>query len=122
MAEQEKEREREYIEDVGDYSDVCVGFAQWQSPDGRHILEEDFKVSGKVWRVYKNDVGPFPSNPYAHCVGSDKLFIGCILHLSTTEIFQDRKFLGHKIANGQFTWLIELIRPKFPDLTLLLQG
>jgi len=45
----------EFIQDTDTYVDVCVGVAQWQLPDGRYILEEDYKVSGEVWRVHKND-------------------------------------------------------------------
>lgn len=118
----ESEMEDEFIEDAGDYVDVCVGVAQWQLPDGRYILEEDFKVSGEVWRVHKNDADPFPSNPHAHCVGGTKRFIGCTLHLGTAELFRERKSLGRKLESNQFSRLIELIRPKFPGVTLPLKS
>lgn len=114
----QNEMNDEYIEDVGDYVEVCVGVAQWQLPDGQYLLEEDFKVSGEVWRVHKSDADPFRSNPHAHCVGGAKRFIGCKLHLGTGELFRDREPMGRKLESNQFSRLIELIRPKFPGMTL----
>ena len=119
---EEEEMIDEYMNDAGEYVDVCVGVAQWQMLDGRHILEEDFKVSGEIWRVHKNDADPYPSNPHAHCIGGAKRFIGSTLHLGTAELFRDRKSLGRKLESNQFARLIELIRPKFPGLELPLKS
>lgn len=112
----------EFIQDADGYVDVCVGVSQWQLPDGRYILEEDFKVSGEVWRVHKSDADPYPSNPHAHCVSGAKRFIGCTLHLGTGDLFKKRKPLGRKLESNQFSRLIELIRPKFPGITLPLKS
>lgn len=112
----------EFIQDSDDYVDVYVGIAQWQLPDGRHIVEKDFKVSGEVWRVHKNDADPYPSNPHAHCVGGAKRFIGCTLHLGTGDLFKERKALGRRLESNQFSRLIELIRPKFPGITFPLKS
>ena len=117
-----EEMNDEVIQDADGYVDVCVGVAQWQLLDGRYILEEDFKVSGEVWRVHKNDADPYPSNPHAHCVGGAKRFIGCTLHLGTGELFRERNPLGRRLESNQFSRLIELIRPKFPGITLPLKS
>src|SRR5260221_7816247 len=116
-----KENE-EFLEETDAYVDVCVGASQWQLPDGRHSLEEDFKVAGDIWRVHKNDADPFPSIPHAHCVGGKQRYVGCTLHLGTGELFRKRQFLGRKLEENQFLRLIELIRPKFPDIKLPLKG
>lgn len=104
------------------FVDVCVGISKWQVPDGRYLVEKDFKVSGEVWRVHKNDADPFPSVPHAHCIGGKDRFIGCTLHLGTGEVFKGRKSLGRKLEASQFQRLIELIQPKFPDIELPLKG
>jgi hypothetical protein len=113
-----EEMNGELIQETDDYVDVCVGVSQWQLPDGRYVLEEDFKVSGEVWRVHKSDADPYPSNPHAHCIGGAGRFIGCKLHLGTGYLFRDRKPLGRRLESNQFSRLIELIRPKFPGIEL----
>lgn len=52
-------------------------------PDGipRSLNEETVKIKGEVWRIYKNDVDPFPSSPHAHYES------GIVLHLGTGEMF-----------------------------------
>lgn len=112
------EMHNELINDTDSYVDVCVGVAQWQLPDGRYILEEDFKVSGEIWRVHKSDADPFPSNPHAHCIGGAERMIGSTLHLGSGELFKGRKSLGRRLEGAQFSRLLELIRPKFPGITL----
>ena len=108
----------EFVNDYDGYIDISVGISQWQLPDGRYILEEDFKVGGDVWRVHNNDADPFPSIPHAHFVGGTKRFIGCTLHLGTAELFRKREPLGRRLEESQFKRLIELIQPKFPDIKL----
>ena len=108
----------EIIDDTDDYIDICLGVSEWQAPDGMYILEEDYRVKGEVWRVHKSDADPYPSNPHAHCVGGAKRFVGCTLHLGTRELFNKRKNLGRLLEQKQFDRLIELIRPKFPDIKL----
>jgi hypothetical protein len=59
------------------------------SPGGlRHLLEQTVRVHGEVWRVYKNDADPFPSNPHAHNVQS-----GLKLHLGTGDLFFRREIV-----------------------------
>lgn len=115
---EQSEENDELLVDTPDYVDVCVGISEWQLPDGRHILEEDYRVKGEVWRVHKSDADPYPSNPHAHCVGGTQRFIGCTLHLGTAELYSGRKPLGRKLEAKQFERLIELIKPKFPEITL----
>lgn len=105
------------LADTDSHVDVCVGVSQWQKADGRYILEEDYRVSGEVWRVHKSDADPYPSNPHAHCVGGAKRFIGCTLHLGTAELFRKRDGTGRYLERNQFDRLLELISPKFPALT-----
>ena len=114
----EDEEQIGILADTETYVDACVGISEWQLPDGRHILEEDYRVKGEVWRVYKSDADPYPSNPHAHCVGGAKRFISCTLHLGTAELFNGRKPLGRRLDAKQFETLIELIKPKFPSITL----
>jgi len=100
--------------------DVDVGVSAWQRLDNeRYILEEDYKVSGDVWRVHLNDADPFPSRPHAHCIAGTKRFVGTKLHLGSGQLFDSsNKPLGRRLAKGQFERLIELIRPKFPGIEL----
>jgi hypothetical protein len=101
-----------------DYIELTVGVSNWQLPNGRFILEEDFKVSGEIWRVHLNDADPYPSKPHAHCVGGSDRFIGCTLHLGSGALYRKRTAMGRSLARDQFDRLIELIRPKFPGVIL----
>jgi hypothetical protein len=112
------QEEGEFVEEAEGHVDVCVGIAQWQLPNANYVLEEDFKVGGEIWRVNKNDADPFPSTPHAHCISGRDRFIGCTLHLGTGELFRNHQSLGRKLDASQFQRLIELIRPKFPDIEL----
>ena len=100
--------------------DVDVGVSSWQQMGmNRYILEEDFKVSGDIWRVHLSDADPFPSSPHAHCIGGTRRFIGCKLHMGTGQLFSSsNKPLDRRLATAQFGRLIELVSPKFPGITL----
>jgi hypothetical protein len=100
--------------------DIDVGISAWQCLDSDHwIVEKDFKVSGDIWRVHLSDADPFPSTPHAHCIVGAKRFIGCKLHLGTRELFDNKnKSMKRRLDEGQFNRLIELVRPKFPQITL----
>lgn len=100
--------------------DIDVGVSSWQQmKTNLYILEEDFKVSGDIWRVHLSDADPFPSRPHAHCIGGTKRFIGCKLHLGTGQLFSpNNKPLDRRLETSQFMRLIEMIRPKFPSITL----
>jgi len=55
----------------------------------RSLVEQTVKCKGEIWRVYRNDADPFPSNPHAHNLAS-----GYKLHLGTGELFLKRRFMG----------------------------
>ena len=112
----------EIVDEGEDYISICLGSAAWTNAEGMHFLEEDFNVDGEIWRVHKNDPDPYPSNPHAHCIAGAKRFVGCKLHLGTRELFDSKnKPLGRFLLKKQFDRLIDLIRPKFPGLTLPLK-
>lgn len=100
--------------------DIDVGISSWQQMGtNRYFVEEDFKVSGEIWRVHLSDADPFPSSPHAHCIGGTKRFLGCKLHLGTGQLFSaTNKPLDRRLATPQFERLIELVRPKFPGIVL----
>jgi hypothetical protein len=106
------------VGETNEYVDVTVGDSQWVTAEGLFFLEEDFRVSGEVWRVHKGDADPYPSKPHAHCIAGANRFVGCKLHLGTRELYRGSKSLGRYLHQKQFDVLIELIRPKFPGLTL----
>lgn len=106
------------LDETTQYVDLTVGVSAWINRSGQHILEEDYKVAGEVWRVHKCDADPYPSNPHAHCVAGAQRFIGCTLHLGTAELFRKRTPTGRYMNPNQFARLLDLIRPKFPGLTL----
>jgi hypothetical protein len=109
----------EVVEQGDDFISVCVGNAQWMDKNGRFFLEEDFNVSGEIWRVHKTDADPYTSKPHAHCIEGHKRFVGCKLHLGTRELFSSKNdALGRFLHKKQFDALIKLIRPKFPDIIL----
>lgn len=64
-------------------------------PDGcrRRFDEVTIKRDGLVWRINKNDVDPFPSNPHAHNVES-----GLKLDLSNGNLYFMRRFTEKTIA------------------------
>lgn len=114
--------QNDMVQDHGSFVEVCVGPTQVQLLDGRFICEADYRVSGEIWQVHKNDADPYPSKPHAHCVGGAKRFVGLTLHLGTAELFDKRRALGRKLDSGQFERLIALIQPKFPDIKLPLDS
>ena len=108
----------EIISETDDLIDINIGISEWVTEDKRYILEEDFKVSGEVWRVHLTDADPYPSKPHAHCIGGSKRFIGCKLHLGTAELYDSKnKPLKRFLYSTQFDRLIELVKKKFPQAT-----
>jgi hypothetical protein len=108
----------EIIKESEDSIDFCLGDCQWVNAEGRFILEEDFSVGGEIWRVNKYDADPLPSNPHAHYIAGKERFVGCKLHLGTAVLYRGREPLGRKLYTKQFQRLIDIIRPKFPNLIL----
>lgn len=108
----------EFLEDTTDHVTVCLGVSGWMNDRGRWIVEDDYRVNGEVWRVHKSDADPFPSRPHAHCIAGAKRFVGCKLHLGTRELYSGNRSIGRFLQPKQFDRLIELIRPKFPEIIL----
>ena len=115
----ERGQKLKVIAESSDLIDVDVGISAWQRMDSeRYILEEDYKVSGDIWRVHLNDADPFPSCPHAHCVGGTRRFVGKKLHLGSGQLFDEKNNpMNRRLAKVQFERLLEFIRPKFPGLT-----
>jgi hypothetical protein len=122
LTEEGPDPAEEIVASTDDHIDICVGVAQWKTRDGFYVLEEDFVVSGEIWRVHKNDPDPYPSKPHAHCIAGARRFVGCKLHLGTAQLYRGREAQARYLDPKQFNRLIELIRPKFPDISLPLLG
>jgi hypothetical protein len=56
----------------------------------QYLAEQTVRYRGQVWRIYRNDADPFPSNPHAHNLES-----GHKLHLGTGELFRKRQVVGN---------------------------
>lgn len=113
--DQDNESVARVLADTSDFTDVTIGVSEWQTLDGRYVLEEDYRVAGEVWRVHKNDPDPHPSLPHAHCVAGADRFVGCKLHLGTGQLYKGRNALNRKLSRKQFEQLIAQIQEKFPD-------
>src|SRR5437016_5761757 len=81
-------RTERILAETDDFIEVTVGEAQWTNADGLFFLEEDYRVSGEIWRVHKGDTDPHPSSPHAHCIAGANRFVGCKLHLGTAELYK----------------------------------
>lgn len=107
------------VEDNDSFVSVDLGEnVTLEDAQGRLSIQKDYKVDGLVWQVHKTDADPFPSRPHAHCVGGPARYVGTKLHLGTREIFAKAKPTGLFLPKKPFDRLIELIRPKFPAVTL----
>ena len=110
------------LDDTDDYVDVTVGLLEMQDSIGRVRIQKDYRVSGEVWRVHKNDADPYPSKPHAHCIGGSNRFIGLKLHLGTARLYQKNEWTGYFLERKSFDRLIRLIQPKFPTIELPLKS
>jgi hypothetical protein len=75
----------------------------------RRLDEVQVKRYGQIWRIYKNDEDPFPSNPHAHNVESRLK-----LDLSNGKLFYKRKYTGNKLAEKDLLF----IRDKLKNMPL----
>lgn len=112
----------ELAEATDDYIDIAIMQMVLCDAEDRWLVEKDYKVNGEVWRVHKFDADPFPSNPHAHCVGGRDRFVGLKMHLGNAELFRSADTTGRFLGKKQFDRLIDLIRPKFPDIILPLEN
>lgn len=107
------------VEESDDFVSVAFESFRWIDSEGYGIVEKDYRVGGDVWRVHKNDADPYPSRPHAHCIAGKERYVGCKLHLGTRQLFTSKnKPMDRFLDEEQFTRLIVLIRPKFPDIVL----
>ncbi|HOT73346.1 MAG TPA: hypothetical protein PLX18_08290 [Anaerohalosphaeraceae bacterium] len=59
----------------------------------RRLDEVTIRRDGQVWRIYKNDSDPFPSNPHAHNIES-----GLKLDLSNGRLYYRNTDTGKSIS------------------------
>jgi hypothetical protein len=64
------------------------------------IREADFRISGRLWRIYRNDADPFPSNPHAHWVKE-----AWKLDLANGDAYLGREFVGWRMPKPDFARL-----------------
>ena len=108
------------VDSSDEHISVTCGVALWEMANGLIYLEEDYRVAGEVWRGHLNDPDPFPSRPHAHCIGGR--FASYKLHLGTRQLFTPKnRPLDRFSQSSQFDRLIEMVRPKFPNITLPLE-
>src|ERR1039458_8601838 len=107
------------VEAGDDFISVSFTSCRWTDAEGFGMVQKDYRLGGDVWRVHKNDPDPFPSRPHAHLISGKERFIGCKLHLGTRQLFTGKnKPMDRFLDEEQFGRLIELIRPKFPEIEL----
>lgn len=71
-----------------------IGIVEFDSPtltlfEVDNLEKATIKVNNRKWRIHKNDLDPFPSNPHAHEYENNWK-----LHLGTGEIFVKKKLKG----------------------------
>ena len=65
---------------------ITLGYSPIPDRCKRKIDEITVKRDGHIWRIYKSDTDPFPSNPHAHNVES-----GLKLCLATRRLYYRRE-------------------------------
>lgn len=66
----------------------------------RRLDEVTIKRDGCLWRIHRNDVDPFPSNPHAHNVES-----GLKLDLSSGALFFGSQHTGKSISRRDLEFI-----------------
>ncbi|MBD8876193.1 hypothetical protein [Roseibium polysiphoniae] len=112
----------ELAEATDDYIDIAIVQMALCDDKDRRLFEKDYRVGGEIWRVHKFDADPFLSNPHAHCIDGSKRFVGLKMHLGNAELFRGANSTGRFLDKKQFESLINLIRPKFPDIIFPLEN
>lgn len=80
------------------------------------VAEADFPINGRVWRIYRNDVDPFPSNPHAHWVAK-----AWKLDLRNGDAYLRRTFVGWSLRRKELNTLRALAEQRgiaMPPLAL----
>lgn len=90
---------------------MVIELAESPFPDNykRRLDEEIVKNNGQIWKIYKNDQDPFPSNPHAHNEESRLK-----LDLSNGKLYCRRTDTGYKISEKN----LRLIRDKIKGIPL----
>lgn len=110
--------EGEMVEDRESWIVTLGDYVPYETADGRIIVEKDYRIGGEVWQVHKFDADPFPSRPHAHCIAGRTRYVGCKLHLGTRQLWNGRRPMEEFLPKKPFRRLIEMIRPKFPNIVL----
>ena len=77
------------------------------------IEKKNFKVSGEVWTIHKNDVDPFPSSPHAHNYDQN-----LVMHLGNGNLFRKRELIS-KVKKKKLMALRKLVNNvTLPDLVV----
>lgn len=109
----------EIVRETDEFIELTLGEDTfYQNAAGEYHIQKDYRVGGEVWQVHLTDADPFPSRPHAHCVGGRTSFVGNKLHLGTRQMFHGSKPLDLFLPKKPFARLIQLIQPKFPNMTL----
>lgn len=92
---------------------ATIEFETSPIPNGiiRRLDEVTVKRDGCVWRIYKNDADPYPSNPHAHNLES-----GLKLDLSTGALYHGRQSAGGKIDRKHLDFIRTVAMAKGVDL------
>ncbi len=69
--------------------EIDLGYNPIPNNCKRALDEITVKNQGHVWRIHKNDIDPFPSNPHAH-----NLETKLILDLSNGNLYLKRRLAG----------------------------
>ncbi len=79
-----------------------IEFPESPIPDGtfRRIDEVTIKRDGCVWRIHRNDLDPFPSQPHAHNLES-----GLKLDLSNGRLYFGRRDTGKSISTKDLKFI-----------------
>lgn len=78
------------------------------------VLEKaTIKIDGHIYKIYKNDLDPLPSQPHAH-----DLIEHVKIHLGTGEKYRNSWPIGKKLHRKDLKELRAMIHQQMPDLTL----
>ena len=76
------------------------------------LVEAEVKHKNEIWRIYKTDADPFPSNPHAH-----ETQTGYKLHLGNGGLYKRRDLIG-KIRNKDLLAIREAVTRRVHGIIL----